>query len=216
MDTIHTRKKSFGFTFIELLIAIAIIAIIAGLLLPALARAKSRAIRVQCMSNLRQTGTGFRLWSDDNNSHYPQMTPAAKGGAMEAVLRGETFRAFQCMSNELSVPKLVVCPADDRAPAANFTSLQNANVSYFVGVDADESNPRLFLSGDRNLTVNGILAQAGMVKVKTSDSLSWSWEIHRGEGNVGVADGSVQAFTSARLQEALQETGTNVNRLAFP
>ena len=216
MDTIHTRKTNRAFTFIELLIAIAIIAILAGLLLPALARSKSKAIITQCRNNVRQTGTGFRLWSDDNNSHYPQQAPVAKGGAMEAVLRGETFRVFQCMSNELSTPRLLVCPADDRAPAANFASLQNANLSYFVGVDADESNPRLFLSGDRNLAVNGTPAQTGLVKVKTSDSLSWTEEMHRGEGNVGKADGSAWAFTSAQLQQALQETGTNVNRLAFP
>src|SRR5262249_38809556 len=56
---------------IELLIVIAIIAILAALLLPALSRAKARAQRIQCTSQLRQLGLGIQIFASDHNDTYP-------------------------------------------------------------------------------------------------------------------------------------------------
>ena len=125
---------------------------------------------------------------------------------------------FQAMSNELNSPTILVCPDDaKRTPGTNFTTdFNNSNISYFVGMDADETRPEMFLAGDRNYFINDSPAQAGLISVKSTDNLGWTHKIHQDQGNVGLADGSVQQYTSSGLQQALRHTGTNVNRLAVP
>src|SRR5437879_3570211 len=60
-----------GFTLLELLCVIAIIAILASMLLPALRGAEARARRIQCVGNLRQTGLAFHLFAHDHNGAFP-------------------------------------------------------------------------------------------------------------------------------------------------
>jgi len=165
---------------------------------------------------LKQIGLAFRIWEEDHTNLYPMSVSTNFGGTFEYVATGETFRHFQIMSNELSTPKILVCPADVRQPAKDFgLAFGNTNISYFVGVDADDSRPQMLLSGDRNI-LGGTKLANGILEFTTNQMVSWSSEMHNGVGNVALVDGSVQYFHTNELQQAFQNTGIATNRLAIP
>lgn len=77
-----------GFTLVELLVVIGIIAILAALLLPAVTASQLRAKRIACENQLRQIGIAFQGFSHDHNSKFPMAVPVGDGGSEEFTARG--------------------------------------------------------------------------------------------------------------------------------
>jgi prepilin-type processing-associated H-X9-DG protein len=211
-----TPKELSALTKVELLVVVAVIAITGLTLLAQNMSTYPRVQTAQCRSNLKQIGLSFRVWEGDYGNRYPMSVSKDKGGSMECGAGPEMFMSFRVMSNELNNAAILHCPADDRAPSGSFAALNNNNLSYFVGLDADESRPAMFLAGDRNLATNGVDVVPGLVLFTPDLSVGWSATMHNGRGNFGLADGSVQTGSGGTLQTYLSRTGTNVNRLAVP
>ncbi len=111
VDTAATPRRAF--TLIELLIVIAIIAVLAAILLPVLSKAKEQGRGTACLSNLRQIGVALQIYVQENDNRMPVMydtllttngTPVTNLAAIDLVL-----------TNHLGSPRILRCPSDDKS-----------------------------------------------------------------------------------------------------
>ena len=226
-------QKHQALTVIEVLVIIAVLAVLAAVLLPILAGARGTPQRINCLSNLKQVALSFRIWEDDNNK-FPMEISVTNGGAMELIVTGNVAACFFVMSNELSTPKILVCPEDwGRTAATNFgNDFNNSHISYFVGADiTNEDFPQRVVSGDDNFQMNGAIVPSGVLQYVKRTPIGWSRGRHDDPsripflgillhhhyyGNIGFADGSVAQISTVGLQESLSFSGLTTNRLAIP
>ena len=200
--------------------ALVLLAVIASLILPAFARARTGRRGPSCTSNLKQIGLSYHLFANDHEGAFPFALSNRLGGSAEFRESHSVFLHYVSMSNELVTPKVLVCPVDVRAGtrtrAQDFLSpLSNSNVSYFVGLDAATNNPATILSGDWN--ISGATSSNGSLRWLTARVPAiWMSNVHQNVGNIGMADGSARQTSSQALQQQIQLSALPVMRLAVP
>ncbi|MEK7781299.1 MAG: prepilin-type N-terminal cleavage/methylation domain-containing protein [Verrucomicrobiota bacterium] len=143
------------------------------------------------------------------------------------------FGMFAVMSNELNTPKVLACPSDSRTGFGQASSFGNsvgttvgsfsdASISYFVGVDANDTSPGMLLAGDANIgdgATPPIAANiygegtrktisAGTNTTWGANAPNWADTTHSKQGNVAMADGSAQGFSTTGLRTALNNSGS--------
>ena len=248
MNRLRKQRLS-AFTLIELIVVIAIIAILAGMLLPALAKAKAKAQRIKCVNNLKNVGLAYRIWATDNDGRFPWTVSTNQGGSSE--FRGNNgstdgtmvWAHFLAISNEISTPRILICPSDkrqgndtlDRSEASNFFAFirlgnqrANQHVSYFLGFNATEENPQTILSGDRNILDPANAASGNLWRSQNTaritgpqatnqllNNRNWGFAngTHDGAGDILLGDGSVQQVTSARFRESIRDAHQSTGQL---
>src|SRR5206468_10868184 len=122
--------QRWAFTRVELLVVLAVLALLSLVVVPALASNRPRSQRVICANNLRQIGTAMQLWGNDHNELLPQEVAVAEGGTRMHPLAPNVWLHFAWLSNELGSPKVLFCPADTGHPARDFT--RNPTGAHFA------------------------------------------------------------------------------------
>jgi prepilin-type processing-associated H-X9-DG protein len=188
------------------------------------ARVKGSAQRIKCVNNLKNVGLAFRIFATDNNDLFPPALMISNG---VDVMKIDPINVFRALSNELSTPIILYCPSDAKGKRAeapiNFDTMTAMNISYFASLSANQTNAAWhlgILAGDCNLMTNGAAVGSGVTAMLTNEAGAWSWskEMHVEQGNIAMADGSVQQMgnVGTRFAKMIAEQDMATNWLAFP
>ncbi|QOV90791.1 DUF1559 family PulG-like putative transporter [Humisphaera borealis] len=170
-----------GFTLVELLVVIGIIALLISILLPSLSRAREAGNRTKCLSNLRQLGMAFTMYCNDNKQQYPRPAGGVAGGLpedwvhWEAARKLEDSRIAPYISRPMN-PEVLRCPSD---------TLESHKTAYKYSYSVNFNICRI--SGNKTLKTTQVRSPSDKILIveessETVDDGCWAWQAELGRG----------------------------------
>ncbi len=224
----------------EVLVLALVLFFVAAALLPVISRRSYGRhgpghARIKCTYNLKQIGLAFRVFANDNDDKFPHSVqffdPFGKRVANPAYTNNtDAWVYFQVLSNEVGSAKVLTCRMDRERlanmavdfstsatpPNFGFGFQKNRALSYFVGLDADETQPQVLLAGDRDLETNRVTLSGAVLRLTTNRLTGWTGRIHTNGGNIAQSDGSVQQMDDAGLRKQVGLAPPAMNRVLLP
>jgi len=225
MKKLRAKARVEAFTLIEVLVVVAIIAILWAMVMPTTDKIPTSAYGIACMNNQKQIAMVILIWANDHNGMLPWQVSTNDDGTMEFVPNGMAASQFQSLTNFLTDPLIFICPTDKaRRRAADIKSLSNSNISYFVNVDAKMTNGVTpILTGDRHLQAGSDAVKAGLFVYTNGMAMGWTSELHGNADNlpsgvVAFVDGhaEVTKVTSTKVPGVFNRQGLASARLLVP
>ena len=218
-------------TLIDVIAAIAVLAVLAAILLVSVLRdVRKKEFNWECGRNLEYIGIAYRMWAQEHQGHFPASESVSNGGWKELLTNSDQgsncWKYYAMMADELTTPRLLFCPFDERSRATAFVTnglpldpaliyfKDNTPLSFFLGLGANSNDSSSILAGDRNLGLGakpgadyGLSPATGKgndVAIPISGPVSWSLKMHSagnaaGAGNILLSDGSVQPVSTSNL-----------------
>ena len=206
----NVRTNRTGFTLIELLVVIAILAILASMLLPALGKAKARALTTQCANQVRQLGVAMLMYGDDDNN----LLPAAHGSVTWTNTNPKPW--LRPLADYYQTTNILRCPSMSQHYAKSSFSYFLGNRAVFVTTLAPGDlkltaiipTSQYILSGDSNWPFDP--ADADPDNYSQDTLFSFTSPAHSGSVNILFADGHVKNhrwFDPGEMTYALDRPG---------
>ncbi|HKW30920.1 MAG TPA: O-antigen ligase family protein [Verrucomicrobiae bacterium] len=208
-QTSDLRPLTSGFTLVELLTVIAIIAILAAILLPTLSAAKERALTTRCQSNIRQIGLGMNMFADENKGLYPESGGLIPWGQIDPQTQRHSW--MQQILSFTQNTNVYRCPKDLQGWFSYFNGARAAMivVSNFASVDTKQIRfpAEYVLSGDTIWTGPGIADSdkddysQNCVGGITNGYPWCEWQVHNKGQNILFSDGHVKWYNGYNPNE---------------